>query len=226
MPASGPPAQSADLVELITLEPTLHLDIRYATAQNFVHRQVYAQARAFLLRDAAVALVRVHRGLRARGYGLLIFDGYRPWRVTRTLWELTPPADRAFVANPRRGSRHNRGCAVDLSLYELATGAEVPMPSGYDEASPRSAAKYAGGTESQRRALDVLIAAMASEGFAVLSNEWWHYDLRGCDQHPLVDVPFEALRPATPASAAPTPAAPTPAAPTPATPAPAGAPAR
>ena len=131
--AARPPREPGDfrpseLVELTTLDPTIRLDIRYATAQNLLHRPVYAQARAFLQRPAAEALVAVHRSLRPLGYGLLVFDGYRPWRVTKLFWDATPRANRQFVANPAKGSRHNRGCAIDLSLYALATGQEVAIP--------------------------------------------------------------------------------------------------
>ena len=143
MGADGPPRETgtfrqADLVELVALDPTIRLDVRYATANNFVGRPVYTEARAFLQRPAAEALVRAHRALREQGYGLLVFDGYRPWAVTKLFWDVTPPAQREFVANPKQGSKHNRGCAVDLSLYDLATGREVEMPSAYDEMSERS----------------------------------------------------------------------------------------
>src|SRR5512134_3839711 len=142
-PVPGPPREKGvfrepDLVELVALDPTIKLDIRYATASNFVGRPVYDQARAFLQRPAAEALVRAHRALGEKGYGLLVFDAYRPWRVTKLFWDVTPPAQRDFVANPRKGSKHNRGCAVDLSLYDLRTGEEVPMPSAYDDFTARA----------------------------------------------------------------------------------------
>ena len=131
---TGPPHEQgsfrkAELVELVALDPTIHLDVRYATASNFIGRPVYTEPRAFLQRPAAEALVRAHRALRVKGYGLLIFDGYRPWAVTKLFWDLTPPGpQREFVADPAKGSKHNRGCAVDLSLFDLATGREVEMP--------------------------------------------------------------------------------------------------
>src|SRR5437867_13297182 len=136
----GPPKESgqfreSELVELVRLDPTLRLDIRYATTNNFLHRPVYAQARAFLQRPAAEALARAQRALNAKGYGLVVFDGYRPWSVTKLFWDAASAEERRieFVANPRKGSRHNRGCAVDLSLVDLKMGAEVQMPSRYDE---------------------------------------------------------------------------------------------
>jgi D-alanyl-D-alanine dipeptidase len=180
-------------VELKTLDPTLRLDIRYATARNFVGRPVYREARAFLQRPAALALVRVHRALREKGYGLLVFDGYRPWSVTRLFWDSVRPEERAFVANPAVGSKHNRGCAVDLSLIDLATGREVEMPSPYDETSERASPAYAGGTPAQRRARDLLRAAMERERFSVEPNEWWHFNFEDWRSYPILDVPFSAL---------------------------------
>src|SRR4029079_19084019 len=134
---------------LVKLDSTIHLDIRCATARNFLGQPLYTQARAFLQRPAAEALVRVQRSLRDQGYGLLIHDGYRPWYVTRMFWDATPPAQHEFVANPATGSRHNRGCAVDLSLYDFRTGKPVEMPGTYDEFSHRSYPSFPGGTSRQ-----------------------------------------------------------------------------
>src|SRR5882762_6333613 len=134
--AQGPPIEPGpfrkpDLVELIKLDPTIKLDIRYATKNNFVGKAVYKQARAFLQRPAAEALVRINQNLRKHGYGLVVFDGYRPWSVTKVFWDVTPADKKIFVADPSKGSRHNRGCAVDLTLFELKTGLQVKMPSEY-----------------------------------------------------------------------------------------------
>jgi D-alanyl-D-alanine dipeptidase len=196
---SGPPKPSPsvdrtpDLVELLTLDTTLHTDIRYATPNNFMHRAMYSQARAFLQRPAAEALFRVNSALYAQGYGLLIFDGYRPWRVTKKFWDETPPGKHRFVANPAKGSVHNRGCAVDLSLYDCTTGREVTMPSPYDDFTERAAARYAGGTPAQRRLRDLLRLSMEREGFRVEPGEWWHFDYREWRHYPVLDIPFEEL---------------------------------
>ena len=195
LPVDPGARRAPDLVEPIALEPTLRVDVRYATAANFTGRPVYPEARVFLQRPAAEAVVRVHRGLRARGYGLLLFDGYRPWSVTRQFWEITPPAQRAYVADPRKGSRHNRGCAVDLTLYDLATGREVAMPSVYDDFSERAHPGYLGGDAAARERRDLLRAAMEAEGFTVYENEWWHFDYRDWREYPLLDLPFSALGP-------------------------------
>jgi D-alanyl-D-alanine dipeptidase len=194
----APPKESgtfrqADLVELTTLDPTIRLDIRYATANNFAGKPVYTEARAFLQRPAAEALARAHRSLRAHGYGIVVFDGYRPWRVTKLFWDITPPEKREFVADPAKGSKHNRGCAVDLSLYDLKTGAQVQMPSGYDEMSERAYPTYTGGTAESRRLRDLLRTAMEREGFTVEPNEWWHFNYKDWQQYPIVDVPFSAI---------------------------------
>jgi len=182
-----------DMVELVQLDPTLHLEIRYATTNNFVGRPVYKEARAFLQRPAAEALVRAHEKLKAQGYGLLIFDGYRPWSVTKLFWDVTPADKKEFVADPQKGSRHNRGCAVDLTLFDLKTGKEVTMPGAYDEMSERSHINYAGGNEESRRLRDILRAAMESEGFTVYDPEWWHYDYRDWQKYPILNIPFSKL---------------------------------
>ena len=208
--AAGPPKEEGtfrepDLVELRKLDRTIRLDVRYATANNFTGRAVYAEARAFLQRPAAEALVRAHRALGRKGYGLAVFDGYRPWSVTRLFWELTPADKKQFVADPSKGSRHNRGCAVDLTLYDLKTGRQVRMPGEYDEMSERSHVNYAGGTAEQRALRDLLRAAMEAEGFAVYEPEWWHYDYKDWRQYPIQDVPFDEVKPTRPSKNRPAP---------------------
>src|SRR2546423_14236286 len=147
-PKERGPFRLPDLVEITNLDPTIRLDIRYATTNNFLHRPVYHQPRAFLQRSAAEAVARANQQLQTQGYGLMVFDGYRPWSVTKTFWDAATPYQRKieFVANPKKGSRHNRGCAVDLTLYDLRTGNEVTMPSEYDEFSERAFPDYQGGS--------------------------------------------------------------------------------
>ena len=193
-----PPRESgdflpSDLVELTDLDSTLKLDIRYAGTDNFMGRPMYAQARAFLQRPAAEALVQVHRDLAAQGYGLVVFDGYRPWRVTKDFWDSTPKEKRHFVADPRQGSRHNRGCAADVTLYVLSTGEAVEMTGDYDEMTERSYPEYAGGTAEQRRLRDLLIRSMERRGFRVYPYEWWHFDFQGWERYRIQDIPFERL---------------------------------
>ena len=196
-PAADPPHEAGifrepDLVELTTLDPTLRLDVRYARTDNFTGRAVYSEARAFLQRPAAEALVRVHRALRDKGYGLMVFDGYRPWSVTKLFWDITPADQKVYVADPAKGSRHNRGCAVDLTLFDLATGREVPMPSAYDATNRTAHVTYAGGRAAARAARDLLIEAMTQGGFFVYPYEWWHYDWKDWREYPILDLSFSA----------------------------------
>jgi D-alanyl-D-alanine dipeptidase len=183
----------SDLVELATLDPRIKLDIRYATSDNFLSTPVYSSARAFLQRPAAEALLRGHRELMKQGYGVLVFDAYRPWYVTKIFWDATPPDKHEFVADPSQGSRHNRGCAADISMYDLKTGREVEMPGVYDEMSERSYPGYAGGTAEQRSRRDLLRREMEKQGFSVNPSEWWHFDYRRWKQYAIQNVPFEQL---------------------------------
>jgi zinc D-Ala-D-Ala dipeptidase len=180
-----------DLIELVKLDSTLRLDIRYATTNNFMKQKMYTQARAFLQRPAALALMRAHRALRALGYGIIMFDGYRPWSVTRDFWRKTPRHNRKFVANPAKGSKHNRGCAIDCSLYDVATGKEVEMPSPYDSFTRSAAADFKGGTEEQRAKRRILRDALTAEGFTVHPDEWWHFDYKDWRSYRVLNVPFE-----------------------------------
>jgi D-alanyl-D-alanine dipeptidase len=172
------------------------LEIRYATTNNFLHRPVYDQARAFLQRPAAESLVRAQASLRTHGYSLLVFDGYRPWAVTKVFWDAATPEQRriGFVANPADGSKHNRGCAVDLTLCELSTGKEVTMPSAYDEFSERAFSAYAGGSAESRKLRELLRSAMEAEGFTVLPEEWWHFDYKNWRQYRVLNIPFDAIK--------------------------------
>ncbi len=194
-----PPAESgaflaADLVQPAKLDTTIHLDLRYATTNNFLGSVFYSSARAFLQRPAAQAVVRASRVLRPLGYGLLIHDAYRPWYVTKVFWDATPTESRWLVANPARGSKHNRGAAVDITLYELATGAPVEMPSTYDEATARALSDYPGGTSRQRWHRALLRRVLEAEGFTVNPSEWWHFDYRDWQRYQIQNVPFERIR--------------------------------
>lgn len=186
--------READLVELVRLDKTIKLDIRYATANNFVGRPVYPEARAFLQRPAAEAVVRVHKKLKKQGFGLVIFDGYRPWTITKLFWDVTSGDQRNFVADPTKGSKHNRGCAVDLSLYDLKTGKNVEMPSEYDEFTERAFPTYEGGTPEQRERRDLLRKEMEAEGFTVNSKEWWHFDYKDWAEYAIYDIPFSEIK--------------------------------
>lgn len=185
-----------ELVELLKIDSTFQLDIKYATDNNFLGRAVYSEARAFLQKPAAEALVRVNKKLRLVGYGLLIFDGYRPWSVTKQFWDAATEEQReaGFVADPQKGSRHNRGCAVDLTLYDVKTDKQVTMPSEYDEFTDRAHSEYAGGDLESLRLRDLLRREMESEGFQVLKEEWWHFDYKDWQLYPILNLSFGELK--------------------------------
>jgi D-alanyl-D-alanine dipeptidase len=196
--AAKPPVETGDflptdLVELARLDSTIRLDIRYASTNNFMSTPMYSSARAFLQRPAAEAVVRAQQWLRTQGYGLLIHDGYRPWYVTKMFWEATPDPQRIFVADPSKGSRHNRGCAVDLTLFDLRTGQAVEMTGGYDEMSPRSFPDYPGGTTRQRWLRGLLRRAMEAQGFTVYEAEWWHFDYQDWNKYRIGTQTFEQV---------------------------------
>lgn len=198
--AEGPPQEHGafrepDLVELKTLAPTLRLDLRYATKDNFMKRVLYPQARAFLQRPAAEALAAADAELRAKGLGLAVLDSYRPWHITKKMWDEAPAEWRrvGYVADPSKGSRHNRGCAADVTLYDRKTGRYLAMPSRYDEFTSRAHADYAGGTAEQRRNRDLLIATMKRQGFRVLDVEWWHFDYRDWEEYPILNLEFSEV---------------------------------
>jgi len=198
--AASPPNEPgdfnvADLVELTSLDPTIKLDIRYATTNNFTGATFYNQAQAFMQRPAANAVVAANKRLEKRGLGLLIHDAYRPWYVTKMFWDATPAELKDFVANPAKGSRHNRGCAVDLTLYDLKTGQPIQMVAGYDEFSPRSFPQYPGGTQRQRWYRQLLRQTMEAEGFTVYEFEWWHFDFKDWTKYRIGNLTFEEILP-------------------------------
>ena len=198
--AATPPAEPGDfrspeLVDLTTLDSTIKLDIRYATTNNFTGAVFYKQPRAFMQRPAAEAVIRANQQLKHLGLGLLIHDAYRPWHVTKMFWDATPDELKTFVANPANGSRHNRGCAVDLTLYDLATEQPIQMVAGYDEFSSRSFPQYPGGTSRQRWYRELLRKTMEAEGFTIYEFEWWHFDFKDWKSYRIGNQTFETITP-------------------------------
>jgi D-alanyl-D-alanine dipeptidase len=195
----SPPAETgnfrpSELIDVAALDSSIRLDVRYAGTDNFLSTPVYESAAAFLQKPAAEALLRAHRRLIELGFGIVIHDAYRPWRVTWIFYEATPPNLRDYVANPADGSRHNRGCAADVTLYDLKTGKTVGMTSLYDEMSERSFPDYPGGTARQRKLRELLRDAMEAEGFMVYPYEWWHFDYQDWRHYPIGNQTFEQLR--------------------------------
>jgi len=179
------------LVEISKYIPGIQLDIRYATTDNFMHQRMYNQARAFTRLPVANALKAVQAELKTQGLGLKIYDGYRPYTITEKFY--TKASDKHFVADPKKGSKHNRGCAIDLSLINLKTGKELDMPTSFDSFSAKAAADYKDLPAAIIQNRELLKKVMQSHGFRVLDNEWWHFDFIGWQNFEILDVPFEQL---------------------------------
>ncbi|HMP99186.1 MAG TPA: M15 family metallopeptidase [Cyclobacteriaceae bacterium] len=180
--------------ELIDLEyfiPGIVLDIRYATTNNFTAEQIYQLPKAFARKPVAEALLKIQQALQADGLGLKIYDAYRPYAATVKFYEVYH--DTTYVASPYRGSRHNRGCAVDLTLIQLDTGEELKMPTSYDSFEEMAHADYPLQDEEALRNRELLKAIMQQHGFKVYAAEWWHYDFIGWENFELLDIPFEVL---------------------------------
>jgi D-alanyl-D-alanine dipeptidase len=180
-----------ELVEIKKAIPSVVLDIRYATKDNFMKQVMYLQARAFARKPVVEQLKKIQAELKKKGYGLKIYDGYRPYAVTVAFYEKA--SDKNFVANPAKGSKHNRGCAVDLSIIDLKTGKDVPMPTPYDSFEAAAAAHYNDLPAEIIKNRDFLINTMQAHGFKVIHNEWWHFDFIGWQNYDLMDIPFEKL---------------------------------
>jgi D-alanyl-D-alanine dipeptidase len=180
-----------ELVDLGQVIPGILLDIRYATSNNFTQKPVYTMAKAYLRLPAASALAKAQELLKAYGYGLKVYDAYRPYAATLAFWEVVK--DTLYVASPQKGSRHNRGCAVDVTVIDLATGAEVEMPTAYDDFTPKAGVDYIPKEMEPLKNRQMLIDAMQMNGFTVLPSEWWHYDFTGWQRFGLLDIPFEEL---------------------------------
>lgn len=179
------------LLDLERTIPGIRLDIRYATSNNFTHKPVYTSAHAFLRKPAAEALRNVQAELVTRGMALQVFDAYRPYAATLLFWDLVK--DTLFVASPASGSRHNRGCAIDVTLINLKTGMEMEMPTTYDAFTRVAGAFYDSITTTARMNRRTLIEIMSKNGFRVMDSEWWHFDYQGWDRFQLMDLSFEEL---------------------------------
>ena len=178
------------LVEVAAADPRIRVRTVYATADNFVGEVLYPVSRTFLRRSAMERLSRVQDRLEARGLGLLVYDGYRPWSVTKRMWDVIGDPD--FVADPSKGSRHNRGMAVDCGLVD-AEGRPLPMPTAFDAFVPEARADALLASAELTRNRETLVSVMEAEGFRVLSSEWWHFDAEGWEQRGLLDVPLTDL---------------------------------
>ncbi|MEG4229739.1 M15 family metallopeptidase [Microcoleus sp. N9_B2] len=180
----------ARLVDIRKVNPNIRLDIRYATANNFLKRKLYSQAKCALRSSVAQKLALVQTDLEKIGLGLKVYDCYRPFSVTKQMWEFLP--DPNYVANPARGSRHNRGAAVDLTLVDR-TGKELEMPTPYDDFTKKAHADYQGGSAQSRKNRQVLKDAMKKQGFIGITTEWWHFDSEDWQKFAILDVSLGAI---------------------------------
>ena len=180
-----------ELIEIKKAIPSIVLDIRYATKNNFMQQVMYKQAKAFARKPVVEHLKKIQAILNRQGYGLKIFDAYRPYAITVAFYQKA--SDKNFVANPAKGSKHNRGCAVDLTIIDLKTGKDVPMPTPYDSFAPEAAPHFENLPAAIIKNRDFLIATMQANGFKVIYNEWWHFDFDGWQDYDLMDIPFEKL---------------------------------
>jgi D-alanyl-D-alanine dipeptidase len=182
-----------ELIDLQRFVPGLVLDIRYATTNNFTGEQIYNLARAYARRPVAEALKEIQAELKLQGLGIKIFDAYRPYKATVKFYEVY--RDTTYVASPYRGSRHNRGCALDLTAIDLKSGKELEMPTGYDSFKKEAWPTTPVSDPQIRRNRKLLIDVMQKHGFKVNGSEWWHFDFIGWQQYEVLDIDFEELEP-------------------------------
>lgn len=180
-----------DLVAVTSVNSHIRLDIRYAATNNFTGRQVYPCAKAFLHKPTAVKLATAQKKLEEQGLSLKVYDAYRPLSVQKIFWAIRP--DERYVADPKKGSRHNRGSAVDVTLVELESGRELEMPSGYDDFSTRAHYAFTNLPPEAISNRAVLRATMSNCGFVPFETEWWHFDDSDWTNYPIIDIPLESL---------------------------------
>lgn len=173
--------------------PSIVLDIRYATKNNFSGIAVYKRSQAYARKPVVMALQKIQQSLAKQGLGLKIYDAYRPYRVTVKFWNITPNNKKEFVANPAKGSRHNRGCAVDITLIDLKTGNELAMPTPYDSFLNMAYADYASLPKNVLKNREILQKVMTNNGFKIFKAEWWHFDFEGWEAYDLMNIEFENL---------------------------------
>lgn len=182
--------QPEDLIDIREVLPDVRLDIRYATSNNFTKEVLYPEPRCILRREVAEALVKVQASLQRLNMELVIYDCYRPLSVQRKMWEIVP--DENFVANPEKGSRHNRGAAVGVGLFDNY-GKRVKMPTEFDDFTEKAHHNNIDLPSEVLVSRQNLRTAMENNGFAALPSEWWHYDYLGWQRYSVLDVPFSQV---------------------------------
>jgi D-alanyl-D-alanine dipeptidase len=186
------PVLSTDDSALVRILPSenIRIDMRYATDNNVFGRKFYDEPKAWLTKPAATALFRAADSLKTLGFGILVYDAYRPWSVTKLLWDAVDSTRKKYVANPAKGSRHNRGCAVDVGLFHLDSGLTAEMPSAFDDFTERASILYQNCSEPAKKHREMLRNVMVWAGFKGITAEWWHFDADGWEQWPVLNVPI------------------------------------
>ncbi len=167
-------------------------EVPYQTSNNFTGQVLYKEHRFWVIKDAAMCLKKIQDTLQTIGLSLFFYDTYRPYSVTQKMWEIVP--DERYAANPAKGSGHNRGVAVDVTLADLATGKPLPMPTDYDNFSDTAHHGFADLTDTVIKNRELLKLVMEQYGFKALSTEWWHYSLPNASRYPVLDLPFKKLK--------------------------------
>lgn len=180
----------ARLVDIRTVNRNIRLDIRYATTNNFLKRKLYPISKCALRSSVAQKLSLVQTDLEKIGLGLKVYDCYRPFSVTEQMWEVLPNPN--YVANPARGSRHNRGAAIDLTLVDR-TGKELEMPTPFDDFTTKAHRNYQGGSAPSRKNRQLLEDAMKKQGFIGITTEWWHFDSEDWQKFAILDISLGAI---------------------------------
>ncbi len=182
---------SNELIDLAKFIPGVVLDIRYATKNNFTKEKIYILSKAYARKPVAVSLKKAQAEFAIQGLGIKIFDAYRPYAATVKLYEVY--RDTTYVASPYRGSRHNRGCAIDMTLIDLKTGVELEMPTEFDSFSKDAWPSTPVKDPMIKKNRDLIISVMGKHGFKVNSSEWWHFDFIGWQKYDVLDIDFEEL---------------------------------
>ncbi|MFM1795002.1 MAG: hypothetical protein RL642_1387 [Bacteroidota bacterium] len=182
------------LLELKTLVPHIRYDLKYATTNNFTGVQLYPSntTDTYLRKEPAEALAKVATTLAGMGLGITVWDAYRPHHVTVKFWELIK--DERYVAHPAKGSGHNRGIAIDMTLYDLKTGANLEMPTGFDDFSEIAHHGFEGISAKQKQNRELLKAVMEKNGFIPFQTEWWHFYWPNGEEYDVLDYSFEQIK--------------------------------
>jgi zinc D-Ala-D-Ala dipeptidase len=179
------------LIELLKLDNSFVVDLKYATTDNFIGKKIYSQSKCLMNKNTAQKLIEANIEFKNLGLRIKIFDAYRPLSAQKILWDAAP--NKSYVANPQKGSVHNRGTAVDITLVDSA-GKELPMPSSYDEFSQRAHLNYKNCSKQKLKNRELLGSIMIKHGFKRISTEWWHFNDVDANNYPILDIPFEEYK--------------------------------